>query len=111
MQNIFYERNISLVFDLKGSSRSRWVRPEQGLDNNASRHNSGPDAAGVAAAAAAVSATVAAAAAAAAACGNAGATVSMDAAATTAALTGQSEPGSVSILFLYLPTRQSNRAR
>ncbi|CAN0331341.1 unnamed protein product, partial [Scytosiphon promiscuus] len=28
MQNIFYQRNISLVFDLKGSTRSRYVRPE-----------------------------------------------------------------------------------
>lgn len=28
MQNIFYQRNINLVFDLKGSTRSRYVRPE-----------------------------------------------------------------------------------
>lgn len=34
MQNIFYQRNISLVFDLKGSTRSRYVRPE-GQDGNA----------------------------------------------------------------------------
>lgn len=28
MQNIFYQRNVNLVFDLKGSTRSRYVRPE-----------------------------------------------------------------------------------
>ncbi|CAM9117073.1 unnamed protein product, partial [Discosporangium mesarthrocarpum] len=50
MQNIFYGRNISLIFDLKGSSRSRYVRPE-GMDSSR-----GGTATAVAAAAAAASA-------------------------------------------------------
>ncbi|CAM9521296.1 unnamed protein product, partial [Laminaria digitata] len=67
MQNIFYQRNISLVFDLKGSTRSRYVRPEgqegaatmsrSSSVSNSSANTAAATAAAAAAAAAAATAT------------------------------------------------------
>eukprot|EP00903_Cladosiphon_okamuranus_P005970 g5894.t1 len=61
MQNIFYQRNVNLVFDLKGSTRSRYVRPEgQDGSTSASRTNSTASTTGPVAAAAAANAAAAA---------------------------------------------------